>query len=302
MINDTTITILVSATTANLGPGFDCLGLSLDLWNEVTVSLTGRNLSIRIEGEGQKFLQKDSENLIFRSFCMAAEKYSIKIPEGIEIRCKNQIPISSGLGSSASAIIAGLLATNNLFDLNLKNSDILRHAMELEGHADNVAACLLGGLVIVANEGESLLTKKVGIKPLYATIALPGISLSTITARNALPKNYKKKDVVFNINRTALLVEALTSGKIGLLHKAMEDRIHQPYRLNLVRGGEKAMQAALDAGADGAALSGAGPSIIALHELQNEKIGLAMKLAFEKEKTPVRIFSLSTTNTGAFVA
>ncbi|HUV16279.1 MAG TPA: homoserine kinase [Pelolinea sp.] len=300
MDKNPSVKMRVPATTANLGPGFDCLGLALDLWNDVEISFTGSALQIEIEGEGQEVLPRDQQNLIFRSIKLLAEKYSREITNGILIRCANRIPVASGMGSSSSAVIAGLMAANKLLELRMSQNEILKAGLELEGHVDNIAACLLGGLVIVGLTLDSLVTRRMSIQQLKTTIALPDISLSTHQARNALPRNFKIHDIVFNISRTAMLIDSFSRGDFQFLKTAMEDRIHQPYRLELIPGAEEAMQAAIGAGADGVAISGAGPSIIAFHKDANNSIGRAMLRAFESQKTPARLFRLSTINTGAY--
>lgn len=301
MVEHRSVTIHVPATTANLGPGFDCLGLALDLWNEVTISLEGQELAIQIDGEGEDDLPSDQTNLVYRAFLLLLENYSITPPQGISIRCHNHIPPSSGLGSSASAVIAGLMAAGTLYSLKIEDHHLLEIGLQLEGHADNIAACLLGGLAIVVQEGYLLITRKLKIEPLHATIALPQIQFSTQQARSLLPEKYNRTETVFNIGRTALLISSLISGDHSALSIAMQDRVHQPYRLGLIPGAENAIQATLEAGALGAAMSGAGPSLIAFHAEKDTRIADAMQQAFEKEKTPVRFFELSTTNSGAYI-
>jgi len=301
MAEKTFVTVHVPATTANLGPGFDCLGLALDLWNEVTVSLEGQGINIEIQGEGQETLAKDDSNLIFQAFSLAARKFGVDIPKGISIVCRNRIPISSGLGSSSSAIIAGLIAARSLFSLNMSDQQLLEIGLELEGHADNIAACLLGGLVIVIKDGEALITQKIKINHILATIALPQVQLSTRQARKVLPDQYSRQDAVFNIGRTAALISALISGDYTYLRSSMEDRIHQPYRLGLIPGAQAALDAAYEAGALGAALSGAGPSLIAFHSTADNRILIEMQKSFDQEKIPVRLFSTSTIDAGAYI-
>ncbi len=301
MAEKTSVTLHVPATTANLGPIFDCLGLALDLWNEVTVSLEGQGINIEIQGEGQETLAKDDSNLIFQAFSLAARKFGVDIPKGISIVCRNRIPISSGLGSSSSAIIAGLIAARSLFSLNMSDQQLLEIGLELEGHADNIAACLLGGLVIVIKDGEALITQKIKINHILATIALPQVQLSTRQARKVLPDQYSRQDAVFNIGRTAALISALISGDYTYLRSSMEDRIHQPYRLGLIPGAQAALDAAYEAGALGAALSGAGPSLIAFHSTADNRILIEMQKSFDQEKIPVRLFSTSTIDEGAYI-
>ena len=301
MVENKSVTIHVPATTANLGPGFDCLALALDLWNEVTVSFEGQRLNIEVIGEGEETLSQDETNLIFQAFALAARKYGAEIPKGVSIVCRNRIPISSGLGSSSSAIIAGLMAARSLFSLNLPDQQLLGTGLELEGHADNIAACLLGGLVIVIQDGEALITQKIKMNHLLATIALPQVQLSTRQSRKALPDQYSRQDAVFNIGHTAAVLGTLVSGDLSCLKNAMQDRIHQPYRLRLIPGSQAALDAAYDAGALGAALSGAGPSLIAFHSATDELIADAMQRSFDQEKIPVRLFVTSTIDSGAYI-
>jgi homoserine kinase len=301
MAEKDSVIVQVPATTANLGPGFDCLGLALNLWNEVAVSLEGDGLSIEIRGEGEKILAKDSSNLIYQSFALAVSRFGIEPPKGISIICFNQIPVASGLGSSSSAIVAGLLAAQSLFSLNLSIPELLEIGLELEEHADNMTACLLGGLVVVVQDGRAVITQKIKINHFKATIALPLVQLSTRQARRLLPEYYSREDVVFNISRTASLVSSLVSGDLTHLRNAMQDRIHQPYRLGLIPGAQAALEAAYANGAIGAALSGAGPSLIAFHSAADDRIANAMQKSFEQENMAIRLFATSTINTGAFI-
>jgi homoserine kinase len=154
----------------------------------------------------------------------------------------------------------------------------------------------------VIQDGNALITRKLPVKPLQATIALPQVKLSTQEARDVLPVSYSRQDTVFNIGRSALLIGSLVSGDYSILATAMQDRVHQPYRLGLILGAENALQAALNAGALGAVLSGAGPSVIAFHAEKDAGIAAAMQLAFEKEKAPARIFELTTSDAGAAIS
>ncbi len=294
--------VRVPATTANLGPGFDCLGLCLDLWNEVDISFQGDSVQIEIQGEGEEFLPTDQSNLIFQSLKHLAFAHQIELPAGIHIRCLNRIPVSSGLGSSSSAIIAGLAGGRKLLNVSLRNEQILELGYGLEGHLDNLAACLFGGLTIAIKQNQSVKVSNIDILPLQTLIALPDVSLSTREARNALPKRIPFSDAVFNLSRTALLVSALCQADYDLLKAAMEDHLHQPYRLGLIPSAAEALAAALDAGASGAALSGAGPSVVAfLIEKDKGKVEEAMRLAFSTKGINTRMFHIQTSNQGTQV-
>lgn len=298
MTEPKSVTLRVPATTANLGPGFDCLGLALDIWNEVIFKLDGEGINVQIEGEGANHLPRDERNLILRAAARLYERAGVSFPKGIQLHCRNAIPTSSGLGSSASAVIAGLCAARKLLDSPISDIELLALAAEFEGHADNAAACLLGGLVIVIKAKEGWIAEKVPMQPLKAVIVLPEIKLSTRQARAALPKNISRKDAVANIGRTALLVHALREGRKGLLKQAMYDSLHQPYRLKLIPGAKEALKAAYNTGAYGVALSGAGPSLIAFGDENLEAIGQAMQGAFTKKGISSKIYITASTASG----
>ena len=301
MAKTKSVLVRVPATTANLGPGYDCLGLALDIWNEIEISVSGKALSIEIEGEGKGLLPGDSTNLIYESMGTLARHSFSMLPEGIHIKCNNRIPVSSGLGSSAAAVIAGLLGAKALLDIPINDLDLLKLALPHEGHADNISACLLGGLVISVLSDDVLFTKKISIKPLHAVIALPDVKISTHQARSALPDKIALKDGVFNLARVGLLVNSLQEGNYDYLKIAMQDRLHQPFRYGLIPGAEEAISGALDAGAFGAALSGAGPSVIAFVEKEDLKVAKLFVQAFEKAGISSRIFNSITTDIGAQV-
>jgi len=283
MVNSTGVIIRVPASTANLGPGFDCLGLALDIWNETSFRLTGDSLSIEIAGEGENLLARNRSNLIFRAFSETLEKNSLTVPAGLRIFCKNEIPVSSGLGSSATAVITGIYAANSLFNLHLSKSEIFNLSVGYEGHGDNLAASLEGGLVLVFLARSEFHIRRIEIRSMPAVICIPEIQLSTHEARSILPKTYSSGDVVFNISHTALLVNAFCQQDHSILGTAMQDRIHQPYRLALIPGAEKAIQAANSSGASGVALSGAGPGLIAFCKGNEALIAKAMQTAFKQE-------------------
>lgn len=295
------VLVRVPATSANLGPGFDCLGLALDIWNEIEFSMSGSSLQIEIEGEGSDVLPREASNLIYQCMQTLAENASHKLPNGIHVACKNNIPVSSGLGSSSAAVIAGLLGAKTLLDLQISDHELLETALSFEGHADNISACLHGGLTITVSSAGKLVVKKLAIKPLIAIIALPNISLSTRHARTVLPESVAMRDAIFNIGRTALLINALQGNDYEYLRIAMHDSIHQPYRLGLIPGAEEAISGSLAAGALGAALSGAGPSIISFLEKEDKKVGKTLLQAFKNANLPARLFTTTTINQGAQV-
>lgn len=259
------IKIRVPATSANLGPGFDCLGLALDLWNEVTFEASDK-LTYQVSGEGAEKLNKGTKNLLTRAFALVFETCG-KPAEPVKISAQNEILLSSGMGSSAAAIVAGLFGANEFLGRPLDGCKLLNLASEMEGHPDNVAPALLGGLVASTVVGKEIISLRFDVPEFTVLVVKPDLDWPTRVARSVLPKVVSRTDAVYNIGRSILVVEALKTGDLSLLQKVMDDRIHQPYRLKHIKGGMKAYQLARSAGA--AALSGAGPSIIAFVKTGN---------------------------------
>jgi homoserine kinase len=298
------IQIKVPATSANLGPGFDALGLALDLWNESMFELAD-DFSVQLEGEGKGKLHQGKNNLIIRAAMKLAERAGKQLPPFV-LHCINNIPTGAGLGSSAAAILTGLLAGNALLENPFSQEEILNLASEMEGHPDNVAPALLGGLVVSTIDEGKVIARQIPIGiNLCITIALPDFYLPTKQARAALPRKVSVKNAVHNISRAVLVTEAFRNGDLNLLGKAMNDKLHQPYRLKLIPGASAAMGAAKEAGASAVALSGAGPSLIAFSSQaeaeipQGDAIGESMKRAFEEAGLTARIFHLKGSGRGA---
>ena len=252
------IKIRVPATSANLGPGFDCLGLALNIWNEVSFE-SAEKLSYLVSGEGAEKLNKGTRNLLTKAYTLLHETCGQKM-NGVQICAHNEILMSSGLGSSAAAIVAGLFGANEMLGKPLSKNHLLKLATEIEGHPDNVAPALLGGLVVSVMAREEIITRRYEVPEMTVVIVKPIVDWLTRTARAVLPKSISRADAVYNIGRAALVVDALRNGDLELLQKIMDDRIHQPYRLKHISGGLAAYKTAKQFGA--AALSGAGPSII----------------------------------------
>jgi homoserine kinase len=295
------IVIRVPASTANLGPAFDCLALALDLWNETRVELTGDGLVLEISGEGADTLPHDENNRIVQAMARIYSEVGEKFPAGLHINCTQRIPPGSGMGSSAVATATGLLAANWLLGQPQKFAYLLQLGAELEGHADNLAASLFGGLVLVKQEASGPVVQKLDCPPLNAVVVRPEIKLSTKESRNVLPKQVALSDAVFNIGHSIQAVEALRNGDIEALAAAFQDRLHQPYRLPLIPGAAEAIAAAQHAGA-AAALSGAGPSLIAFVEEGREKsIAEALRAPFAEKGVKTQIYVLKSTTKGAEV-
>jgi homoserine kinase len=294
------VRVRVPATTANLGPGFDCLGLALDLWNEATFSIEGDGLHLRCQGEGQD-IPADERNMVIQAMRFFCDTRGMPFPRGMNITCNNQIPVGSGLGSSASAALIGLLGAAALLDRPLETEEALNLSARMEGHADNVAAAILGGLAIVSTGKGSWLARRIEVPPLKVALVLPEIHLPTHIARAALPSEVSMKDATFNLGRAMLVVEALRQGDLGLLNQVIDDRLHLPYRLPLIPGGQKALEAAYAAGASAVTISGAGPSLIAFTQSDPTPVAQAMTAAFQNHEVRSRSFVLSTSASGASV-
>jgi homoserine kinase len=295
------VTVTVPASTANLGAGFDCLALALSLRNTVEFFETRQGLEIDVEGEGEERVALDSTNLMVT----AAEAVFARVgrrPDGLRVHAINGIPVGSGMGSSSAAIVGGLAAANALVDGRLTREELLRMAYEIEGHPDNVAAAIYGGLTLVSAAGEELLAKALAVPALKVVIALPALKLSTVEARAALPQQVPLKDAVFNIGRAVFTVQALTAGDYELLRWSMADRLHQPYRKRLIPGFDAVVAEARKAGAVAVALSGAGPSLVAFAPDRHWEIAAVMKTAFEAHGLACRTFVLPVDRQGVQVS
>jgi len=299
------VLVKVPATTANLGPGFDALGLALDLWNEAEFTNTNdRTITLTIEGEGEGKLPTDAENAIIDAALQLHDRAG-RSCSGLRVHCVNRVPIGSGLGSSSAALLTGLLGANTLLGKPFDDEQILKFAIEMEGHPDNVAPAMLGGLVASIVYEEHVISLKLPARanhaPIHATVVFPDFDFPTKQARAILPKQVERKDAIYNISRSVLVTEALRTGDLDLLGKAMTDRLHQPYRIPLIPGAQAAMEAAHTAGANAVALSGAGPSLIAFTAKWDAGIGEAMKQAFESAGLSARIFLMKISSHGAHV-
>ncbi|GAB6157013.1 homoserine kinase [Desulfotomaculum varum] len=283
------IRVLIPATTANMGPGFDCLGMALGLYNEVHMALSPGRLAIDVEGEGAAEIEKDERNIVWQAAQRVFQEIGQTNP-GLYIKLINKIPTARGLGSSAAAIVGGLVAANRLTGDTLSRDRLLALATELEGHPDNVAPALLGGAVVsVMAEGKVHYLKINPPEELTAVVAVPDFKLSTRAARAVLPVQVSLRDAVYNLSRTALLVGALCEKRLDLLYIASQDKLHQPYRTPLIPGLNEVIQAANQAGALSVTLSGAGPTVIALTDGNSKGIAEAMQKTFEQAGVNCRI-------------
>ena len=295
-------TIRVPATTANLGPAFDCLGLALDLWNESRFETETDAFSIIISGEGEGLLPNNSDNLIIQAMQYLFREVDQAFPDNLSLSCQNQVPLNSGLGSSASAVTTGLLAANHILNVPFSNEALLQFAGAIEGHADNAAAALYGGLVLLTEDQGKISPHPIMIQEINCLIILPNIDLSTQAARGILPQNVPLQSAVFNISHAMWLLEAFMANNLETLRLAMQDQLHQAHRLAHLPGAKEALLAANQAGV-AVALSGAGPAIIAFIDphLENELSDI-LSAAFTERKISTRIYRLKSSQKGAEIS
>ncbi len=272
------VRVRVPATTANLGSGFDTLGMALGLYNEVELEGMGGGLALSVEGEGAAELQaQGAENLVVRG-AEAAFRTLGRRPAGLRVRCLNRIPLGRGLGSSSAAAVAGVAAGARLMGDPLPPDEVLRLALSFEGHPDNITPCVMGGFTVAATAGGRVHCLRVPLaRPLRAVAVIPEVRLATADARRALPAQVPLADAVFNVHRAALLVAALSQGRFDLLREAVADRLHQPYRAPFLPGMMEVLEAGYAAGALACFLSGAGSTLLALADGREEPIGGAMQ-------------------------
>ena len=262
------VVVDVPATTANLGPGFDCLGAALDLNNRFAmrrIEGNGERFELIIEGTEGSHLRGGPDNLVYRAAQRVWKAAGLE-PVALEARVRLAVPPARGLGSSATAIVAGLMGANALVGEPLSKEKLLELAIDIEGHPDNVVPSLLGGLCMTAKAASQRwrVVRCEWAPSVQAVVAIPSIRLSTSEARRAMPKAIPVSDAVVNLGALTLLLQGLRTGNGDLIADGMHDRLHEPYRWRLIKGGDQVKAAALEAGAWGCAISGAGPSIIAL--------------------------------------
>ena len=298
-----TVKVRAPATTANLGPGYDCLGMALDLWNCLTVTAEPDQAitSVQVQGEGEGELSADTENLTYRAMAFLYDEADQEIPP-LALQCHNIIPLSRGLGSSAAAISAGLVAANALLDNPFTANDLMEMAATIEGHPDNVVAAVYGGLRLVVMDDDQLYTAPIAIPDdLQAVLFIPERRIATVDARSVLPVEISVADAVYNISRAALLVAGMQSNQPEYLSIATQDRLHQPYRQSIFPPMKVILDAARNAGAYGVFLSGSGSTILALARERAMTVAYEMFDAARLAGLDGRVDITSPTSLGAHV-
>ncbi|MGB3421946.1 MAG: homoserine kinase [Dolichospermum sp.] len=295
------ITVKVPATTANLGPGFDCIGAALKLYNEFEfTTLDVEGLMIQVSGIEAEKVETDESNLLYQAFIKLYQHIEQTAPS-VKIRIKLGVPLSRGLGSSATAIVGGLVAANELAGRPLSELEVMKLAIAMEGHPDNVVPALLGGCRLAATSNTSNNCWEIGDIPwhrdILPVVAIPDFELSTSEARKVLPAEISRHDAIFNISHFGLLLRGLATNREEWLKAALQDKLHQPYRQALIPGYDAVNTAAINAGAYGMVISGAGPTLLALVDTSRAKlVEVAMKNAWLQTgiTSTVRILDLDT--------
>lgn len=256
-------TVTVPATTANLGPGFDCLGAALNLYNHFSFS-PHPELTITVRGAEAAKVSGDRSNLLYQSFLRFYQHIGQPVP-GVAITIDLGIALARGLGSSATAIVAGLVGANQMAGNLLSQEELLELAIGIEGHPDNVVPAFLGSCQLsVGGPGAWQFCQVPWHEEIIPVVGIPDFALSTEAARAVLPTSYSRQDAIFNVARMGLLIRGLETGNRDWLKKALDDKIHQPYRQSLIKGYEMVKEAVLGAGGHGLVISGAGPTLLAL--------------------------------------
>lgn len=295
------VRIKIPASTANLGPGFDTLGMALSLYAWIEMK-PAEQTTFHLYGDELNGIPKDKTNLIYKVAQAVFREAGVQLPE-LEISMYSEIPLTRGLGSSASAIVGALVAANELIGAPLSQHKLMDMATNLEKHPDNVGASLLGGIVAAAWDGtQTQYIRFDAPANLEVLVAIPDFQLSTSAARGVLPTEVSLKDAVFNTSRTSLLTAALASGRLDVISFAMQDVLHQPYRASLVPGLTTVLEEACTQGALGAALSGAGPTVLALvdkNSSDKQALEQFMQKTFSAEGITATTLWLTPCATGA---
>lgn len=299
------ITIRVPATSANLGSGFDTIGMAVSLYNifKIVELMPRGAYKCEAHGEGARELSRPEANLVIKAYEKTCERWGVKGP-GFHLWCHNIIPLARGLGSSAGAVVAGVLIAQRLTGYDAGEAELLRAMTVVEGHPDNVAPCYLGGMVVSSWDGGDLRYVRLPALPpeVLCVVAVPDEKVSTADARQALPKQVPFEDAVFNIGRAALLTAAWATGKWDYLKWGMDDRIHQQYRSKLFSGGDvifsrvEAIPECISV-----AISGSGPSILALVNGSPRRVAETMCKTFTEHGVRSQFFVLDGSANGARV-
>ena len=292
------VKIKVPGTSANIGPGFDTLGLALNIFNEITVEKKNSGIEVLWDIPNPNIPLED--NLVYVALVHTLKKYK-KEDLGCTVRMtKVDIPISRGLGSSAAAIVCGIYAAHYLMDYSLSTKDIVNIATELEGHPDNVAPAILGNMILSVMTGDSVLYSKIDFpEEIKFNVLIPNFKLSTEKARSVLPGSYSTADCVSNASRLALMLNFLKEKRYNDLRVCLEDKIHQPYRFELINNSLDIFEKSKELGALGEFISGAGPTLITWVDKNEESYKKELKKYLDTldDKWEIKDLTINTTGT-----
>jgi len=293
------VRIKVPATTANLGPGLDTLGMALSQYLTVEMNFSNSGTIIDFSGPGQDEIQDHPEqNLVWQAARLLLQQAG-QNERDLELRIHNEIPVGKGLGSSASAIVAGIYAANRLLDQPFSNEQLLSWAVKMEGHADNIVPAVVGGLCTVMLHKDQVFYQQLGLPDgLKLVLAVPDFSLATSKSRSVLPARISLADSISNLQRACFLIGSLANGDYSQLALAMHDPIFQALRKDFIPGFDQVINNAQEAGALGVTLSGAGPSVMAFTINQEAAIGEAMQQAFTQAGISSQILTLHPSAAG----
>ena len=308
------VSVKVPASSANIGPGFDCLGMALPIYDTVTIEETvvpGSGIEINLMAEDEAMsevmfenIPKDENSLIYKAVELLYNSIGQE-PSELKINIQSQIPIARGLGSSAAIIVGGLLAANKLLGNPADETALLAIATEVEGHPDNIAPAILGGFVLSSREDDGTISYcKIDWPDDWdITVCIPDFQLATDIARSVLPSEVPMDDAVYNAKHLAMLIHAVNTKDTKLMKAAMKDRLHQPYREKLVPGMKEITEAFVhEDGVLGCVLSGAGPSMLIIsHKYDTDKIKSTVKDIWEKQNIKAEIKTMSVETGGAVI-
>lgn len=297
------VKVRVPATSANIGPGFDSMGIALGLYNYVTAeeNNSGR-LEIDILDNSREFLPEDENNLVYKSMKRVFEMTDYKCP-GLKLTLENNIMITRGLGSSSAGIVGGIVAANKLCGDKLSINEMLKLAADIEGHPDNVTPALAGGFTVNVMTKHDIRYVKTELDPnaLCFAALVPGFYLQTKKSREVLPKSVPHNDAVYNTGHSALLTASLITGKYENIRTAVGDKLHQNYRKRLIPNMDSLFRLCYDNGALGVYLSGAGPTIIAIVDAKDKNFGCTISKVLLDKMKDWKLHMLSPDNIGACV-
>jgi homoserine kinase len=296
----TTVTVITPGTTANLGPGFDCLGAALTIYNRFDFSLNPETtVKITVKGNEAQEVSVSSDNLLYQAFRELYQHLGQQ-PPGVEIKIELGVPLARGLGSSATAIVGGLVAANYLAGSPVSATEILELAIAKEGHPDNVVPAYLGNCQLSVAKAQGWeICPITWDREIIPVVAIPDFELSTEVARSVLPLQIERKDAIFNVAHLGLLLQGLATNQPQWLTVALQDRLHQPYREQLIPGYTAVREAAIAAGAYGLVISGAGPTLLALVDFfQAKAVESAIAEAWLNQGITAQVQSLAIDTQG----